>query len=314
MLGRRGMTGNSRAFSDSKILLIGDLMLDRYVYGDVRRVSPEAPVPVLLEESVDFSIGAAGNCARNITALGDHVTLISVVGDDKDGEDLLNKIAEDEKITPYVMVEKGRKTTVKTRYLSENHQMLRVDSETSLPIAPPLQDRIIALAETEIPNHDVIVLSDYDKGVLTPKVLSGVIAASKGKPVIVDPKKTDWSAYSGATVVTPNLYEWFIASGLEYDPNSVMRKLEQCEIENVLVTRSKAGMTLVSRFRHDDIPAVARHIIDVTGAGDTAVAVLALGIASGYSLLDSANLANKAAGIVVGKPKTAVVTHEELFS
>ncbi len=303
-------------FSASKILLIGDVMLDRYIYGDVKRISPEAPVPVIKVGDEDSSIGAAANCARNITALGDSVTLISVVGDDENGRIILKKIGEDKLITPYILIENGRISTVKTRFLSENHQMLRADWETSGDIRSDLQDRIISLVADEALKHDVIILSDYDKGVLTPRVLKSVIAIAKscGKIVIVDPKKTDWHLYAGATVVTPNLHEWFIASGTEYSPAAVHLKLSECDIENVLVTRSKAGMTLVSATGYDDIPAVARHIIDVTGAGDTAVAVLALGLASEYSLLDAARLANKAAGIVVGKPKTATVTHDELFN
>lgn len=304
------------SFSGAKILLIGDVMLDRYVYGDVRRVSPEAPVPVLRGDSEDASIGAAANCARNITALGDSVTLISVVGDDESGAITLGKIGEDRLITPYVMVEKGRQSTVKTRFLSENHQMLRVDWECGYDISLPLQDRIIALAEAEILKHDIVILSDYDKGVLTGRVISAIVAAAKkyARQIIIDPKKTDWTIYSGATVVTPNLNEWFIATGRDYDPNFVGIKRVEWDIGNILVTRSKQGMTLINGNGHTDIPAVARHIIDVTGAGDTAVAVLAMGMASGLTVLEAAKLANKAAGIVVGKPKTATLTQEELFS
>lgn len=301
-------------FSGKKILLIGDVMLDRYVYGDVKRISPEAPVPVIFVEGCDSSIGAAANCARNITALGGLVTLISVVGDDDSGTQILEKIAADEKITPYVLRETNRASTLKIRYLCDNHQLLRVDTETSSGIRAETVMQLLSIAKSEIPHHDVVVLSDYDKGVLTRDILLEIINYAKiyGKPVVIDPKKSDWSVYSGATVVTPNLHEWFVASGKEYSPDNVSCKLAEHAIENILVTRSKQGMTLVSFDGHDDIPAIAKYIIDVTGAGDTAVAVLALGMAAGLPVLESARIANTAAGIVVGKPRTATLSMEEL--
>lgn len=301
-------------FNSARILIVGDVMLDRYIYGDVRRVSPEAPVPVLNVEGDDSSIGAAANCARNITALGGSVSLISVVGDDYHGGCILSKVAEDRKITPYIFREHGRASTVKTRYLCDNHQMLRVDTEDTRDIGNSLQERIISMISEEASSHDAVIFSDYNKGVLTPNILRHGIKACSNIPVIVDPKKSDWAVYSGATVITPNLNEWFIASGRDYDCESVRKKSVDENIENILVTRSKFGMTLVNESGHTDIPAVAKHIIDVTGAGDTAVAVLALGIATGMALVDAAILANKGAGIVVGKPKTATLGMEELLA
>lgn len=304
-------------FENLKILLVGDVMLDRYIYGDVNRVSPEAPVPVLHAGGTTSTPGAAANCARNVTSLGAKVTLVSVVGDDENGRTILDKIAQDHLIRPYIFSDFCRKSTVKTRYLCNNHQMLRVDYEDHTPIRDSMLKRLISVVKSEIEKHDIVILSDYDKGVLTPFVLAEIIgeARRQKKMIIVDPKKTDWRVYAGATVVTPNLHEWFIASGVEYDPKAVAEKLMECGIENVIVTRSKAGMTLVERSGiYTDIPAVTQHIIDVTGAGDTAVAVLSLGMASGETLIESARLANKAAGIVVGKPRTATVEPDELFA
>lgn len=297
--------------SSKRILIIGDVMLDRYVYGNVARISPEAPTQIIDIEGTTASIGAAANCARNITALGAHVTLISVVGDDEAGDEITRQIGMDANIIPYLLVEKGRHSTIKTRYVSGTYQLLRADWEGVSDIAKFMQKRIIELACSEIWKHDVVILSDYDKGVLTPHVIAAIVGAAHGKPVIIDPKKTDWRVYAGATVLTPNLHEWFIANGCSYEKEVASQKSRDCNIKNILVTRSKDGMSLIGE-KNADIPAEAARVIDVTGAGDTVVALLALGMASGLSLVESARLANKAAGVVVGKPRTAVVTREEL--
>lgn len=290
-------------------------MLDRYVYGDVTRISPEAPTQVIDVASTVASVGAAANCAKNITALGGQVTLISVIGNDEAGDEITRQIGNEIFITPYLLVEKDRRSTVKTRYTSGTYQLLRADWEGDSDIATFIQRRIIDLACTEIPKHDVVILSDYDKGVLTPHVIAEIVYAchKANKYIIIDPKKTDWRVYSGATVLTPNLHEWFMASGFEYNEEFVAKAAESSGIANILVTRSKDGMSLVPRSGPvTDIPAEARIIIDVTGAGDTVVALLALGIAQGMCLADAAKLANKTAGIVVGKPRTASVTMQEL--
>lgn len=300
-------------FSSKRILIVGDIMLDRYVYGDVTRISPEAPTQVLDIGGTVASIGAAANCAKNITALGAAVTLISVIGDDEAGREITHQVGKESRITPYLLTEKDRRSTVKTRYVSGNYQLLRADWEYDHDIASVIEDRVIALAVSEISNHDIVILSDYDKGVLTARVIRGIVKASD-KPIIIDPKKTDWRIYSGATVLTPNLHEWFMASGQTYMQEVVCQKAIDCNIANILVTRSKDGMSLVSRDTVCwDIPACAPCIVDVTGAGDTVVALLALGMASGMGLPESAKLANKAAGIVVGKPRTATVTQAELI-
>lgn len=322
------------SFPSKRILIIGDIMLDRYVYGDVTRISPEAPTQVLDIGGTVISIGAAANCAKNITALGAQVTLISVIGDDEAGKEITTQVGLETGITPYLLTERERRSTIKTRYVSGTYQLLRADWEYDDDIAPITESRVIDLVcgtdsgigiedhNSIIAKHDVVVLSDYDKGVLTPKVIKEIVRAAKyfNKPIIIDPKKADWKVYSGATVLTPNLNEWFIASGKEYHRNIVHQKAMDCGIENILVTRSKDGMSLISMDANNyndgraDIPSEAKIIVDVTGAGDTVVALLALGMASGLSLVEAARLANKAAGIVVGKPRTAIVTLEELES
>lgn len=300
------------SFLSKRILIIGDIMLDRYVYGDVTRISPEAPTQILDIGGTVSSIGAAANCAKNITALGAQATLISVIGDDDAGREITKHIGLETGITPYLLTEKERRSTVKTRYVSGNYQFLRADWEHDKDIRTVSEDRVIALAKSEIDKHDVVILSDYDKGVLTERVIREIIKASN-KPVIIDPKKADWNIYSGAMVLTPNLNEWFIASNKAYDERSVVSKAMECGIDNVLVTRSKEGVSLIKQNGSIwNIPSTAKSVVDVTGAGDTVVAVLALGIASGMALPDSARLANHAAGVVVGKPRTATVTKEEL--
>lgn len=305
------MTNPTLNFASKRILIIGDIMLDRYVYGDVKRISPEAPTQVLDIGGTIASIGAAANCAKNITALGANVTLISVIGDDEAGLEITKQVGENASITPYLFTEKDRCSTVKTRYVSGNYQLLRADWEHTRDISTMTENRVIKLAVSAIPYHDVIILSDYDKGVLTARVIREIIAGSGGKPVIIDPKKSDWDIYSGATVLTPNLHELYIATGKAYDKEMVHQKAHDCGIANILVTRSSDGMSLVGR-ENADVPARAACVIDVTGAGDTVVAVLALGMATGMNLTDAAKLANKAAGIVVGKPRTATVTVGEL--
>lgn len=313
------------SFPDKKILIIGDIMLDRYVYGDVTRISPEAPTQILDIGGTVATIGAAANCAKNITALGAQVTLVSVIGDDEAGREITRQIGEERGITPYLLTEKHRHSTVKTRYVSGNYQLLRADWEYDADICHVTESRIIDLIcgtdhgigiedhSSLIATHDVIVLSDYDKGVLTPRVIKEIVKAAKGKPVIIDPKKSDWNIYSGATVLTPNLNEWFIANNKSYDERSVVSKAIECGIDNILVTRSKDGVSLIKKNGSIwNIPSTAKAIVDVTGAGDTVVAVLALGIAAGMTLPDSARLANHAAGIVVGKPRTATATVAEL--
>lgn len=286
-------------FSGCKVLLIGDVMLDRYVYGTASRLSPEAPVAVLMGERVEQSLGGAGNVLRNLTALGAKVTFISVVGCDKEGHDITALVGE-EPCLPYLITAVERKTTVKTRHIAGHQQLTRVDWETSKSINLNNEQQIINEARRNM-DCDVVILSDYGKGIFSRDVTQGIIEVAQGKPIVVDPKNPDWSIYSGATVITPNeheMYEWDISSTFDG--------------KYTLITQGKNGMTLDDGDSEIHIPATAKQVYDVTGAGDTVVAVLALGVAKGMSMLDAAKLANAAAGVVVGKPGTATVSPAEL--
>jgi D-beta-D-heptose 7-phosphate kinase/D-beta-D-heptose 1-phosphate adenosyltransferase len=304
------------------VLCIGDTMLDRFVYGSVERISPEAPIPVVLIEREMAMLGGAGNVVRNIVALGGHPAFVSVVGDDAAGREVTRLIGEHCEIDPCIVVEPGRQTTIKTRFFASSQQLLRADRETRSPVGEVIGRQLTTRVERLLAKVSAVVLSDYGKGILAPPVPTELIAKARalGKPVIVDPKGCDYTIYAGATVVTPNRKELHEATGLPVDGDDAIvaaaqRLIEQCSFDAVLVTRSQDGMTLVQAdgaVHH--LPAEAREVFDVSGAGDTVVATLAAAVASGASLLDGARLANVAAGIVVGKVGTAVAYAAELVS
>ncbi|MET4733851.1 D-beta-D-heptose 7-phosphate kinase/D-beta-D-heptose 1-phosphate adenosyltransferase [Thalassospira sp. MBR-102] len=307
---------------NAKVLCIGDVMLDRFVYGSVTRISPEAPIPIIRVERESAMLGGAGNVARNATALGASVRFLSLVGDDLPGREVMEYVANDKSVEPYIQIERNRPTTIKTRYIAGGQQLLRSDNETTATLAAPTISNLSALAAQLAPDVSAIILSDYGKGVLHGDVVAATIAAARkaGKPVIVDPKGTDYSIYRGATVVTPNRAEAQAATGIDIQSDedaiaAATKIITECGIENVLLTRSQDGMTLVtSKGEATHLPTEAREVFDVSGAGDTVVACLASAIAGGASLSDAARIANVAAGIVVGKIGTAVVYPDELIS
>ncbi|WP_404423789.1 D-glycero-beta-D-manno-heptose-7-phosphate kinase [Thalassospira australica] len=307
---------------NAKVLCIGDVMLDRFVYGSVTRISPEAPIPIIRVERESAMLGGAGNVTRNATALGASVRFLSLVGDDLPGREVMEYVANDKGVEPYIQIERNRPTTIKTRYIAGGQQLLRSDNETTVTLAAATVSNLSALAAQLAPDVSAIVLSDYGKGVLHGDVVAATIAAARkaGKPVIVDPKGTDYSIYRGATVVTPNRAEAQAATGIDIQSDedaiaAATKIITECGIENVLLTRSQDGMTLVtSKGDAIHLPTEAREVFDVSGAGDTVVACLASAIAGGASLSDAARIANVAAGIVVGKIGTAVVYPDELIS
>ncbi len=307
---------------NAKVLCIGDVMLDRFVYGSVTRISPEAPISIIRVERESAMLGGAGNVARNATALGASVRFLSLVGDDLPGREVMEYVANDKGVEPYIQIERNRPTTIKTRYIAGGQQLLRSDNETTATLAAPTISNLSALAAQLAPDVSAIILSDYGKGVLHGDVVAATIAAARkaGKPVIVDPKGTDYSIYRGATVVTPNRAEAQAATGIDIHSDkdaiaAATKIITECGIENVLLTRSQDGMTLVtSKGEATHLPTEAREVFDVSGAGDTVVACLASAIAGGASLSDAARIANVAAGIVVGKIGTAVVYPDELIS
>jgi D-beta-D-heptose 7-phosphate kinase/D-beta-D-heptose 1-phosphate adenosyltransferase len=309
-----------RQFRRASVLVVGDAMLDRYVYGQVTRVSPEAPVAVLAVDREVAMPGGAGNVVRNLTALGAAVAFVSVVGDDQAGSDLTGLIGGQPNVEPWLLVQGGRATTTKTRFLAAGQQLLRADHEQHGPIQPRLADRLVRIATDAVAATTVMVLSDYQKGVLGGETASRLIAVARaaGRRVVVDPKGKDYSRYAGADLITPNRAELAAATGMpvgsEADIVVAATTLREAHgFGAVLVTRSEDGMTLVEPGTVRHFPAEAAEVHDVSGAGDTVVATVAAGLAAGLALPVAVRLANMAAGIVVGKVGTAVAREGDLL-
>jgi D-beta-D-heptose 7-phosphate kinase/D-beta-D-heptose 1-phosphate adenosyltransferase len=308
-------------FSSLTVLVLGDVMLDRYVLGDVRRISPEAPIPVLRARQRRCVLGGAGNVAANVSALGGRTILLGVLGDDAGGDEIAEVLRETPRVADRLVRVPGRVSTVKTRFMSGSHQLLRLDEEVDTPIDAQAEAEILAAFEAALPECAIVVLSDYAKGVLTDKVLREAIALARvaGRTVVVDPKRQNFAAYAGIGVLTPNALEVTRATGMACADDAEaaaagMAALEQAQADAVLVKRSEKGLTLVRRGCTPlHIPTRAQEVADVSGAGDTLVTAFALALAAGAPLHDSAFLANLAAGISVGKPGTATVGHGELF-
>lgn len=277
-----------------RILLVGDVMLDRYVYGQVERISPEAPVPVLSLEREEAMLGGAGNVLRNLTSLGAEVTFISVIGTDQAGHQI-TKLVGKEQCLPYLITEGGRVSTVKTRYVS-GQQILRTDVESQAALSDSTRRHLLGEIAANL-DCDAFIISDYNKGAVPDGI--GEIIHKARVPVIVDSKTKDWSRFAGATVITPNLKEY-------------RESINHEAAEYTLVTQGSEGMMLINGDHADMIPSVAKQVYDVSGAGDTVVAVLAIELAKGTPMLEAAKIANRAAGIVVGKRGTAVITPDEL--
>lgn len=306
--------------TSARIVCIGDVMLDQFIYGSVERVSPEAPIPVLSIARRNIAAGGVGNVAANLSGLGCAVELISVAGDD-DAHDVLEKVLKDlPGLQATLLTDPSRPTTEKTRFIAGHQQMLRADLENVTPIAPAVEDALIAAAKKAFKNCQCVVLSDYGKGVLTPKVLRAVMDAARSEkiPVFVDPKGSDYAKYKGARLITPNRKELELATGLpassDADIVAAARALMTSGgIGGVIATRSADGMTVLDGTSDPvHLRTQAREVFDVSGAGDTVIAVLAAAVASGASILDAAALANIAAGIVVEKVGTAAIRAEDL--
>ena len=302
----------------ARVLCVGDAMLDRFVLGAVDRVSPEAPIQVLRVEREHAVLGGAANVVRNLAALGVHARFVGVVGDDAAGAEVMSQLAEQPHAEPSLVISPGRRTTIKERFVAGAQQLLRADREASAPLSAEAERALLShIGKVE----GALALSDYGKGVLSDAVLGGAIAAARGLPIVVDPKGADFRRYRGATVVTPNRKELGLASGMpvasDADVLAAARRIsETCGIANVLVTLSEHGMMLVpggAAAVSTHLPAEAREVFDVSGAGDTVVAALTAGLAAGIPLIDAARLANVAAGVVVGKAGTAVAHPDEIL-
>lgn len=298
----------------ARVLVVGDIMLDRYWFGDVSRISPEAPVPVVKVEKSEERPGGAANVARNIAALGAQAALLSVVGADEAGASLARLLA-DSAIDASLHEDPQLNTTVKLRVIGRQQQLLRIDFET--PPSHEILQAKLADFERRVADADVVILSDYGKGGLTHIAEMIRIARAADKPVLVDPKGDEWGKYAGATVITPNRSELKQVVGSWKTEAELVAKASKLRgelgLEALLVTRSEEGMTLFADEVHHQ-PAKAREVFDVSGAGDTVIATLAVMLAAGAAWDEAIRVANIAAGIVVGKLGTAVVTRQELLA
>ena len=310
------------AFEGKRIVVLGDLMLDEFIWGRVRRISPEAPVPVVEVERHTLALGGAGNVVSNLVALGASPIPVGVVGDDPDAERLGSAFRSLAVDTGGLVVDADRPTTLKTRIIAHSQQVVRADRESRAPISEEVEARVVDRFCREIERADAVVVSDYNKGLLTRRVLSGALGAARSRPlnVCLDPKMRGFDLYQPVTVITPNSKEAAEAAGLSIDDEEGLieagRKiLGAIDCRAVLITRGEEGMTLFTNGGDvTHIPTVAREVYDVTGAGDTVIATLGLALTAGASFVEAAVLANHAAGVVVGKVGTATASREELLA
>jgi D-beta-D-heptose 7-phosphate kinase/D-beta-D-heptose 1-phosphate adenosyltransferase len=330
MLETTGKNGGAAAVAERMpgctVLVVGDVMLDEYIVGPVDRISPEAPVPVVNVRETDLRLGGAANVTHNIQALGGKAILAGVVGRDAMGERLIARLEEGGVETRGMVVDDQRPTTVKTRVIAHAQQIVRYDRESRAGLAPELADKIVAFVEAELSRIDAMVLSDYAKGVLGHGLGGALIERFRvaGKPVLADPKIKNFESYRHATVITPNFKEAVEAAavhaGIHVETQEQLERaaqdlLQRMQCEHLVVTKGEEGMYLFTVDAEPvHIPTAAREVYDVSGAGDTVIASLGLGLAAGATLRQAAVVANHAAGVVVGKFGTAVVSHTELMS
>ncbi len=307
-------------FQKARLLVIGDLMLDEFIWGDVSRISPEAPVPVVWERRHSFMPGGASNVASNIAALGGEVTLCGVIGTDEPGRRLKELLKKRGVRLQSVVTDRHRPTTLKTRVVAHHQQLVRIDREFQGPIAPSLSRTLLSSVRKLLKKVDAVILEDYGKGVVTAPLIREVVALAKkySRIVTVDPKEEHFDQYRGVTILTPNRKEAYGAVG-EKDPSQVpLQKigkeiLRRLKCQAVLITLGEDGMALFEKNgKVTRIPTVAQEVFDVSGAGDTVIATFTTALAAGATMVDAASLSNVAAGIVVGKVGIATVTAREL--
>ncbi|RJS94705.1 bifunctional D-glycero-beta-D-manno-heptose-7-phosphate kinase/D-glycero-beta-D-manno-heptose 1-phosphate adenylyltransferase HldE [Salinisphaera sp. Q1T1-3] len=310
------------AFADSRVLVIGDVMLDRYWYGDTGRISPEAPVPVVRIGEEERRLGGAANVAINLAGVGATTRLIGVIGTDEPGR-ATRFLLDEAGVTADLVESPSHPTIAKLRVMSRNQQLIRLDFEKSFALAGAFdQDALRARLSAALAETDVVVCSDYGKGTLADVEAIIALAREAGVPVLVDPKGRDWQRYTGATLITPNVAEFAAyaddgTAGIDWQDDETLAAHAQSararlSLDALLVTRSEKGMSLFLQDGTHHLPARAREVFDVTGAGDTVIAMIAAGLGAGQTLTGAAELANLAAGIVVAKLGTATVTREEL--
>jgi D-beta-D-heptose 7-phosphate kinase/D-beta-D-heptose 1-phosphate adenosyltransferase len=309
-----------RGFSQTKILVLGDLILDHYIWGTVNRVSPEAPVPVVHVNSESYRMGGAANVYHNIVTLGGQVELCGVIGQDSYGKQILKEVRNVSRHASGIFIDKSRPTIKKTRVIAHNQQIVRFDVEQRDQVSKSIERKIMRHVVSRLPNLSCIVISDYAKGLITEELMQHIQkrANQYGVPIIVDPKVEHMPYYGGVTVITPNYLEAKQGAGFLSTQSIPIKQIgralqKRLQCQAVVVTRGEEGMSI---FEHNGcswtIPAVARQVYDVTGAGDTVVSTLALALSAKASIADAAVLANQAAGIVVGMVGTATVTRSQL--
>ncbi len=301
-------------FREKKVLVIGDLILDRYLWGEVERISPEAPVPVVEVKEETVNPGGASNVAWNISALGASVYMAGVIGDDESGK-RLKELMEERNINPITVIDENRPTTEKTRVIAVNQQLLRIDRESRENLSTEISRMLIQEVEKSLKDVDAVIVSDYGKGVINERIME--VLKKSGKPVFVDPKPSNFHLYKGVTTMTPNRKEAYecVKMGRTAPVEDVGRRImEELRIDTLLITLGAEGMALFQGNNAPSrIPARARKVYDVTGAGDTVIAVLTLARISGATWEEAASLANYAAGYVVGEIGTATVEPDTLY-
>lgn len=311
------------AMSNRKIVVLGDVMLDEFVWGDVTRISPEAPVPVVDIRRESVHLGGAANVLANLVALGAHASVVGVVGNDAAGERLRASLKEVSPTQPdeHLVVDEGRPSTTKTRIIAHNQLVVRADREERRPVNGKIQTRILDSLTQALQDADAFVVSDYDKGVVTPHILGEILPAAYARvPVLIDPKIRNFSYYRPASLITPNHHEALRMTNLEADSDEGLHQAAQIirgklGCDAVLITRGDRGIMLLEGDSDPVfVETAAREVYDVTGAGDTVIATLAAALAAGATMLEAANLANHAAGIVVGKVGTATANADELLA
>ena len=312
---------NSKRINKTQILCVGDIILDQYIYGNVERMSPEAPVPILTINEEHFQLGGVGNVARNISSLGGNATIVGLIGKDFSSKYIEKLIKSEKNLRSDFVIDENHSTPLKMRFLNKFTQLLRADKEEIRPKSKLSHiKKIKGKIKKEIERCDAIIISDYNKGFVTKELIEELVKLAKQykKIILVDPKSKDFQTYEGVDFLTPNQQELSEATNNFIDSEkeaveSGKKIIEKCKIKNVLVTRSEKGMILISAKKFKNFPTLAKEIYDVSGAGDTVIAALAVMIASGFDLETSALLSNRAAGIVVGKKGTAVTTQEEMM-
>ncbi len=309
-------------FPKKRILVIGDLLLDQYVWGDVSRISPEAPVPVMWVKKEDFIPGGACNVANNLAKFGAQVLLAGVIGKDVRGELLKDRLEERNIVIDGVFADGKRPTSLKTRVIAHSQQVVRIDREDISAIVGSVARKIIDYVEQNIQEVDGVIIEDYGKGVVSPELLKSIvsIARKNGKIVAVDPKENHFSYYKGVNVITPNNHEAARAVGFPLDNTEDIKKageklLKKLKTDSILITLGEEGMMVFEKGKKPHrIPTFAQEVFDVSGAGDTVIAAYTLSMVCGVSSLMAAHIANCAAGVVVGKVGTAVVSRDELLA